>query len=157
MRCDYCPLCPSAEDDVCPESEGEYGIEHKDGMLGCKHPRNWVEKRDREYSKYLGDMGTDMGIEYDFPGEKLSQLIEICKHMIGLDYRRPYHRHGKAFYKPYRNYYCDIATGNSFLDKLPKDIVNVKRDEKFTWYWLTDYGLKWLGRQLNIIIKPEER
>lgn len=45
MRCDNCPLCPIAEDDVCLESEGKYGIEHADGMLGCKHPRNWAEKR----------------------------------------------------------------------------------------------------------------
>ena len=44
MKCDYCPLAPF--DDVCPESEGKYGIEFKDGSLGCKHPRNWVEKRD---------------------------------------------------------------------------------------------------------------
>ena len=29
MRCDCCPLAPY--DDICPESEGEYGIEHKDG------------------------------------------------------------------------------------------------------------------------------
>ena len=151
MRCDYCPL--SDPEDSCPESEGKYGIDHKDGVSGCRHPRNWVEKRDKDYADYLGDMGTDMGIEMDFTAEELSQVIEICKHMIGLDYKRPYHRHGKAFYKPYRNYYCDIATGNSFLDRLPKDIVNMKRDEKFTWYWLTDYGLKWLGRQLQITIK----
>lgn len=39
MRCDCCPLCPIAEDDVCPECEGKYGIEHADGMLGCKHPQ----------------------------------------------------------------------------------------------------------------------
>lgn len=45
MRCDNCPLCPIAEDGVCPECEGKYGIEHADGMLGCKHPRNWAEKR----------------------------------------------------------------------------------------------------------------
>lgn len=90
MRCDYCPL--SGQEDGCPENESEYGIEHKDGMAGCKHPWSWVEKRDREYSEYLGDMGTDMGIEHDFPGEKLSQLIEICKHMIGLDYQKPYVR-----------------------------------------------------------------
>lgn len=32
MRCDCCPLCPIAEDDMCPESEGEYGIEHADEM-----------------------------------------------------------------------------------------------------------------------------
>lgn len=155
MRCDYCPLADP--EDGCPENEGKYGIEHKDGMLGCKHPRNWVEKRDREYSEYLGNMGTDMGIEYDFPGEKLSQLIEICKHMIGLDHKNPYHRHGRAFYKPYRNFYCDKETGNSFLDGLPNDIVNMERSEKFTWYHLTEHGLKWLGRQLKITIKPEER
>lgn len=33
MRYDLCPL--SNPEDVCPEAEGEYGIEHKDGTLGC--------------------------------------------------------------------------------------------------------------------------
>ncbi len=41
MRCDYCPL--SAPEDVCPEAEGKYGVEHQDGMLGCSHPWNWVK------------------------------------------------------------------------------------------------------------------
>ena len=153
MRCGYCLLCPCAEDDVCPESEGKYGIEYKDGTLGCKHPRNWIEKRDREYSEYLGDMGTDMGIEHNFPGEKLSQLIEICKHMIGLDYQKPYHRHGKAFYKPYRNFFCDRETGNRLLDRLPQDVVFVNKGEEHTYYHLTENGLKWSGRQLKITIK----
>ena len=53
MRCDYCPL--SAPEDVCPEAEGKYGIEHKDGMLGCSHPWNWVKKRDNDYNEYLGN------------------------------------------------------------------------------------------------------
>ena len=155
MRCDCCPLADP--NDACSECEGKYGLDHKDGVSGCRHPRNWVEKRDKDYADYLGDMGTDMGIEMDFTAEELSQLIEICKHMIGLDYKRPYHRNGKAFYRPYRNYYCDTETGNSLLDKLPKDVISVKKSEKFTWYYLTDCGLKWLGRQLKIIIKSEER
>lgn len=71
MRCDNCPLCPIAEDDVCLESEGKYGIEHADGMLGCKHPRNWAEKRSNEHDTALGEMGTDMGIEMDFTPEEL--------------------------------------------------------------------------------------
>ena len=33
--------------------------------------------------------------------------------------------------------------------------MDAEKDEKYTWYSLTDCGLKWLGRQLNIIIKPE--
>lgn len=32
MRCDLCPL--SDPEDTCPEAEGKFGIEHKDGMLG---------------------------------------------------------------------------------------------------------------------------
>ena len=97
MRCEYCPL--SDPEDVCPEAEGACGIEFKDGALGCKHTRNWVEKRDEENSNYLGAMGLDMGIEMDLTAEELARAIEICKHMVGLDYERPYQRHGKAFYR----------------------------------------------------------
>lgn len=153
MRCDYCPL--SAPEDVCPEAEGKYGIEHKDGMLGCSHPWNWVKKRDNDYNEYLGNMGLDMGIEMDFTSKELNRVIDMCKHMIGLNYERPYHRHGKAFYKPYRNYYCDIKTGNNLLNRLPKDIINVQKCDNYTYYWLTTNGLKWLGRQLNIVIKED--
>lgn len=45
MRCDYCPLCP--RDDICPESENSYRIEYKNGEYGCKHPRNWVDKKSK--------------------------------------------------------------------------------------------------------------
>lgn len=154
MRCDYCPL--GSDEDVCPEAEGKYGIEHKDGVLGCTHPWNWVKKRDDDYCNYLGDMGTDMGIEMSFTTEELNRAIELCKHMVGLDHKSPYLRHGKAFYKPYRNYYCALTTGIDVLDRLTKQyIMDEEKDEKYTWYSLTDCGLKWLGRQLNIIIKPE--
>ena len=151
MRCDLCPF--GREDDTCPEAEGKYGIEHKDGVLGCKHPRNWIEKRDQEHTDCLGEMGTDMGIEMDLSENELKRAIEICEHMIGLDYKKPYHRHGKAFYKPYRNYYTDTKNGNKVLDKLPSFIVTKEVRDISTWYTLTSDGLKWLGRQLKITIK----
>ena len=113
MKCDCCPLAPY--DDICSESENEYGIEYKDGSLGCRHPWNWIEKRDNECSEYYGNMGTDMGIEMDLTESELARAIEICKHMVGLDYKSPYHRHGKAFYKPYRNYYEAPKDGNTIL------------------------------------------
>ena len=153
MRCDCCPF--GSDEDVCPEAENEYGIEHKDGVLGCKHPRNWVEKRDREYTEYLGDMGTDMGIEMDLSEKELKRAIELCKHMIGLDYSNPYHRHGKAFYKPYRNYFEAPITGDKTLDKLPYFIIKKEISDTSVWYTLTSDGLKWLGRQLKITIKQE--
>ena len=153
MRCDCCPF--GSVEDVCPEAENEYGIEHKDGVLGCKHPRNWVEKRDREHAEYLGEMGTDMGIEMDLSENELKRAIELCKHMIGLDYSRPYHRHGKAFYKPYRNYFEAPITGDKTLDKLPYFIIKKEISDTSVWYTLTSDGLKWLGRQLKITIKQE--
>jgi hypothetical protein len=155
MRCDCCPL--SDPEDTCPETEGKLGIEHKDGMLGCKHPKSWVEKRDEEYSNHLGEMGLDMGIAMDMTTEELERVIEICKHMVGLDYERPYHRHGKAFYRAYRNYYTDGPKGNAVLDKLPRIILEVCRDERSTEYHLTDKGLAWLGRQLQITITNRKR
>ena len=150
MRCDCCPLAPY--DDICPESEGEYGIEHKDGSLGCRHPRNWIEKRDNERSKYYGDMGTDMGIEMTLTESELARAIELCKHMVGLDYKSPYHRNGKSFYKPYRNYYEAPKDGNPILDKLPFNIITKRVVGVSAWYELTNDGLKWLGRRLNITI-----
>lgn len=156
MRCDCCPLCPIAEDDVCPESEGKYGIEHHDGMAGCKHPYNWAKKRDEAYSEHLGDTGTDMGVEMTFTAEELDRVIEICKHMIGLDKERPYHRNGKAFYKPYRNYYEEPLHENSLLARLPQHLISVEKDMFSAWYKLTNSGLRWLSGRLNITIKREE-
>lgn len=153
MRCDCCPLCPIAEDDMCPESEGEYGIEHADGMLGCRHPKNWVKKRDEEHTEYLSDMGTDMGVELCISEDELKIAVDYCKHMVGLDYERPYQRHGKLFYKPYRNHWEAPANGNKILDKLPRFLVTRDADEMGVLYALTVDGLKWLGRQLKITIK----
>lgn len=159
MRCDCCPLCPIAEDDVCLESEGKYGIEHADGMLGCKHPRNWAEKRSNEHDTALGEMGMDMGIEMTFTPEELTKVIDLCKHMVGLDRHQPYHRHGKAFYKPYRNYFCDGANGNRLFDKLTGvlGLITSRQSEKYVYYYLTRSGLDWLGRRLKIEIGDERK
>lgn len=153
MRCDCCPLCPIAEDDMCPESEGKYGIEHADGMLGCRHPKNWAKKRDEEHTEYLSDMGTDKGVELCISEDELKIAVDYCKHMVGLDYERPYQRHGKLFYKPYRNHWEAPANGNKILDKLPRFLVTREADEMGVLYALTVDGLKWLSRQLKITIK----
>lgn len=150
MICEYCQL--SDPEDVCPENEGEYGYETSDGRLGCKHTRNWVEKRDNEHTEAIGDMGLDMGIEMDLSTEELSRAIAICEHMVGLDYARPYHRHGKSFYKAYLNYYGDVPEGNRILDKMPSELFRVHKNERGATYHLTRAGLNWLGRQLKMTI-----
>ena len=150
MRCDCCPL--SDPEDVCPEAEGEYGREYKDGALGCYHPWSWIKKRDDMHAKAIGEMGLDMGIEMDLSKQELQRAIEICKHMVGLDYKRPYHRHGKAFYRAWRNYYEAPLSGNPILDKLPSCLLTIRRGGVSMWYEMTDTGLGWLGRQLEITI-----
>lgn len=152
MRCDCCPL--SSADDVCPEAEGKYGIEFKDGALGCKHPRNWVDKRDNDYANYLGDMGLDMGIEMSSSKSEIDRIVEICKHTIGLDYKKPYHRHGKAFYKPYRNFFC-TSKDDVIWNKLCA-LGMAERSEEHNGcvdFYLTRTGIEWLGRQIKITIK----
>lgn len=153
MRCDNCPLCPIAEDDVCLESEGEFALEHSDGMSGCKHPRSWAEKKKRECDKHYGDMGMDMGIEMSFSEEELKQVIELCKEMVGLNFSwsRPYHRNGKKFYKPEQDW-VSFSSPNELLEKMPDCIVEKKVDGRF-WYQLTREGLDWLGRRLNITFR----
>lgn len=153
MRCDCCPLCPIANDDACPESEGEFGLEHADGMCGCKHPRNWAEKKSRECDKHYDDMGTDMGIEMSYSKKDYKRLISICKIIVGLHVHKPYHRHGKAFYKTRRNRYASEQPGHKLLDKLPSYIIIKEQHKPFVRYYLTREGLEWLGRQLNIEIK----
>lgn len=152
MRCIYCPL--GSDEDVCPESEGEYGVEYKDGTYGCRHPRNWVEKRDKEYAEYLGDMGLDMGMEMSNSKSEIDKMIELCKHTIGLDYKKPYHRHGKAFYKPYRNFFC-TSKDDRIWNRLC-DVGIAKRSEEHNGsvdFYLTRVGVEWLSRQLKITIK----
>jgi hypothetical protein len=111
-----------------------------------------VEKRDSEHDTLYGEMGMDMGIEMNLTEEEFAKAIEICKHMVGLDSERPYHRHGKAFYRAYRNYFGDGPEGNILLDKLPECLFTVHRDERGATYHLTKTGLEWLGRQLHITI-----
>ena len=93
-----------------------------------------------------------MGIEMDLTEEELARAIESCKHMVGLDGERPYHRHGKAFYRAYRNYFGEVQEGNRLLDKLPECLFRVHRNERGATYHLTKTGLEWLGRQLKIKI-----
>lgn len=95
-------------------------------------------------------------IEMSFSEDELERVIEICKHMIGLTRNKPYHRHGKAYYKPYRNRFAAEQSGHKLLDKLPKYIITKEQGERYVWYYLTREGLDWLGRRLNITINTEE-
>lgn len=85
-------------------------------------------------------------------------LRQMVKHCIGLDWKRPYHRHGRAFYRPYRNYFTTTVKDRSWDELVEAGYVSCypEGDGKFVTYCLTPAGLEWLGRELDIHIYPEE-
>lgn len=85
--------------------------------------------------------------------------IELASHAIGLDHKKPYKRHGRLFYRPYRNYY---AAGANHCETW-ETLVNAGYAERGIglshggrMYWLTRKGLDWLGERLGIVIYDEE-
>lgn len=85
--------------------------------------------------------------------------VSLASHAIGLDYKKPYTRHGKKFYKPYRNYYTVGLNGYGFRvwsDMEEEGYAESKKSKTGAMFWLTRSGLDWLGQQLGIHIYDEE-
>ena len=87
--------------------------------------------------------------------------VQKAAHAIGLDHKRPYMRHGKAFYLPYRNYFATHETAPDF------QTWQGLRENGYAWrhpggergryiFHLTRDGLDWLGETLGITIYDEE-
>lgn len=83
-------------------------------------------------------------------------------HTIGLNSghvgRRLYTRHGKKYYKPYRNYFCG---NDKDLDRLVEAgymecLTEIKHGKKTCTYWFNRNGLDWLGEQVGMIIRDEK-
>lgn len=159
MKCEFClfqpPVGAEGYQDECGYFE-KYGKVWKDGREGCTLTFAQLQKAEEEYSEYLGNMGVDMGLEMDFEqyGYSMDRAVKLAKHMLGMDHRKPYRRHGKDFYKPYRNYFCghddqlSMMARHRLMDEIP--------DEKDTWYSLTPAGIRWLERKIGIVIREVE-
>ena len=83
-----------------------------------------------------------------------ANYIDLARHCIGLDHKKPYHRHGKTFYRPYRNYYAAGRAHEEWGVMVSAGYARCDTD-RYT-YSLTRDGLDWLGRELGITIYDEE-
>lgn len=78
----------------------------------------------------------------DIPLHQYPKDVQIATHMIGLNYKRPYIRHGRRYYKPYRNYFCSALSG-------PDYETLRKMEKKGICFWMTREGLDWLGEKIH--------
>lgn len=88
-----------------------------------------------------------------------NRFIEVAQHAIGLGYRKPYTRHGKRFYRPYRNYFAASIGSSDYelLEKMANDgYARFRKSGDRAFFWLTREGLDWLGEKLGIHIYDEE-
>lgn len=165
MKCDSCPFAPPAGPegaDECPMFD-RYGTEWKDGRCGCTLSYSHLKKLDQERDRDYAIMGMEMGLEIDFKhhGLSMERAVDNAKHMIGLDMlkHKPYTRHGRKYYKPYRNYWAGF---NAELDYMSHkafgliDKVDAKKPYEMPFYYLTREGLDWLGRRIGVTIHDEE-
>lgn len=83
--------------------------------------------------------------------------IDQAKHAIGLDYKKPYKRHGKLYYKPYRNYYATIFRDAVWRALVTEGLATCFREgEDRAIFTLTRSGLDWLGEQIGVKIYDEQ-
>ena len=100
--------------------------------------------------------------EKDYTEDGRCTFRQEVKHCIGLDYpergRHLYHRHGKAYWKAWRNFF-DAGRRDDNWEELVKLGYAIGREYGAIGvgmcYHLTDKGLAWLGQELNITIKLE--
>ena len=82
-------------------------------------------------------------------GEKAIKLMEHC---IGYDPERVYCRHGKKYYKPWRNHFCAGGSDLEVWDGLKKQGFAESGTVKKVNFWLNNAGLSTLSAVERVYI-----
>lgn len=86
----------------------------------------------------------------------MNRYTDLASHCIGLGRRKPYRRHGRTFYRPYRNRFA-CAQQDDDWECMVSAGYAVRRDiGHYVYYSMTRNGLDWLGGQLGMTIYDEE-
>lgn len=88
---------------------------------------------------------------------RVAAMVDKATHAIGLNNKKAYYRHGRYWYKPYRNYYCAGPAGDLVWERMVQQgYAEASRRLDSTYYHMTPAGLNWLGQQTNIKIHDPE-
>ena len=175
-RCEECSYLESSggeyPETYCPlvSAENQKFAVDNDGYCGCKYNLRTLTTLDRErdeaeYRRYLGYDDFVLTNSIDMTEEdsrKLKLIIKTMMHTIGLwpeGLRHAYKRHGKVYYRPYRNYFntAPKCGGYWVWERMQKagHAECVKSGSGEFWH-LTRRGLDWLEMKLDMIIYDEE-
>ena len=89
----------------------------------------------------------------------MRQQVLHCIGMVdsGSQRHKPYRRHGKVFYRPWRNYFSTPAPSKQWEALCARGYAaHSPADDRGVMYWMTRAGLDWLGDQLGMMIYDEE-
>lgn len=98
-------------------------------------------------------------------GKTYCTMRQQVLHCIGLNdscshRHRPYTRHGRKFYRPWRNYFNTRQKDPVWEPLVAEGLAECREYSNHSGagadYWLTRKGLDWLGEQLGIVIHDEE-
>ena len=140
--------------------------EDKDGC-GCRYNVRTLRKRkaENEHSEYLYYLGySDYSLMPTMEHTKENEVIlekhrELIRHALGMDHRKSYVRHGKRFYRPYRNYFftTEKTVDFPYWERLTVAGLAKKEvlDDAIT-YFVTRPGMDWLGLHDGIHIYDKE-
>lgn len=157
-----------------PESYCTVGVKDDDpkfdednGGCGCHYNARTLAKRKREndYSEYLYYLGySDYSLmpTMDYTEENkriLEKHRELIRHALGMDNRKTYVRHGKRFYRPYRNYFFTHkkTVDYPYWERLVvAGLAEKEESPTGVNYFVTRSGMDWLGQHDGIHIYDEE-
>ena len=156
----YCPIV----------SEDDTKFDDDDKGSGCHYNLRTLRKLERvrdefEYRSLLGYDDFLLVNSIDMTEEdsrKLKQIIEVMMHTIGLwpeGQRHAYKRHGRIFYRPYRNYFnTKPGCGGYWMwERMQKaGHAEVYKSGQGEFWHLTRRGLDWLEMKLDMKIYDEE-
>lgn len=129
--------------------------EDKDGC-GCRYNIRTLRKRkaENEHSEYLYHLGySDFFLLPTMGYTKENEVIlekhrELIRHALGMDHRKSCVRHGKRFYRPYRNYFFTTEKTVDFPYWERLTVAGLAKKEVHNdaiTYFVTRSGMDWLG------------
>ena len=153
-----------------PESYCTVGVQEDDPKFdedkngcGCRYNirtlrKMKAENERSEYLYYLGycDYSLMPTIEWTEENKKIvEEHRELVRHALGMDNSRCYVRHGKRFYRPYRNYFftSEDTVDFPYWERLvTAGLAKKKVGSRGITYSVTRSGMDWLGQHDGVHI-----